>query len=107
MKVEGINRSDVSKIRRELKDLLKNKELSKPAKKTNADEKEKKISEKTIEIKSINRTVRFEIDKELQRVIAKVIDKETGEVIRQIPPEEVVKIAKFLLKTGLLYKREA
>jgi len=107
MKVEGINRSDVSKIRREVRDLLKNREINKPGKKKNADENEKKLSEKTVEIKVINRTVRFEIDKELQRVIAKVIDKDTGEVIRQIPPEEILRIAKFLLKTGLLFKREA
>ncbi|NOY65003.1 MAG: hypothetical protein GXO97_06390, partial [Nitrospirae bacterium] len=53
MKVEGINRSDLSKISRELKDLLKNKEIYKSAKKKNADENEKKLSEKTIEIKSV------------------------------------------------------
>lgn len=40
--------------------------------------------------------VRFEIDKDIDKVIVKVVDKSSGEVIRQIPSEEVVRIAKVL-----------
>jgi flagellar protein FlaG len=44
--------------------------------------------------KMFNRKIHLEIDKDLNMVIVKVIDKETDEVIRQIPPEELVELAK-------------
>lgn len=37
-----------------------------------------------------NRTIRFEIDNDVDMVIVKIIDKESGDVIRQIPSEEFV-----------------
>ncbi len=40
--------------------------------------------------------LRFEMDKEADRVIIKVVDRESGEVIRQIPPEEMLNMAKVL-----------
>ncbi len=42
----------------------------------------------------INIQLDFTVDKDLKRIVVKVIDKETGKVIRQIPPEEMLKIAK-------------
>ncbi|MGO4326847.1 flagellar protein FlaG [Cupriavidus sp. 2TAF22] len=38
-------------------------------------------------------SVEFEIDSDSHRIITKVVDKTSGEVIRQIPTEEVIKIA--------------
>ncbi len=48
--------------------------------------------------------VRFEFDKEANTMITKVVDVESGEMIRQMPSEEVVRIAKAMnnLK-GLLF----
>lgn len=44
--------------------------------------------------------LQFEIDKDTDMVIVRVIEKESGEVIRQIPTEEVVRIAKVLGRTS-------
>ncbi len=38
----------------------------------------------------------FELSEETSRVITRVIDRESGDVIRQIPAEEVLKIAERL-----------
>ena len=57
-----------------------------------------------------SRTVglRFEMDEDTDKLIVKVVDRESGEVIRQIPSEEVVRIAKVLGEApGLLVSREA
>ncbi|WP_438998418.1 flagellar protein FlaG [Variovorax beijingensis] len=52
--------------------------------------------------------LQFEMDEDTDRLIVRVIDRESGEVIRQIPSEEVVRIAKVLGKApGLLVSREA
>ncbi len=40
--------------------------------------------------------LRFEVDKETDMVVVKVVDRASGEVIRQIPNEEVVRIAKLM-----------
>jgi flagellar protein FlaG len=52
--------------------------------------------------------LQFEIDPELHRVIVKVMNGESGEVIRQIPPQEVLDLARnFQASTGLLLKQQA
>ena len=40
-------------------------------------------------------------DGELNRMIVRVTDAETNEVIRELPPEEVLEIARFLERNGL------
>lgn len=40
--------------------------------------------------------LQFEVDKDTDIVIVKVVDRASGEVIRQIPNEEVVRIAKLM-----------
>ncbi|MFB9869455.1 flagellar protein FlaG [Vreelandella sulfidaeris] len=52
-------------------------------------------------IERINATMRprgleFELSEESSRIITRVVDRESGEVIRQIPAEEVIKIAERL-----------
>lgn len=42
------------------------------------------------------RGLEFELSEETSRVITRVIDRESGDVIRQIPAEEVIKIAERL-----------
>jgi flagellar protein FlaG len=50
----------------------------------------------------------FEVDHETDKVIVRVIDKDSGEVIRQMPSEEVIRIAKVLGKLqGLLVEQTA
>lgn len=74
-------------------DVHKNKE-SNHVKKGDADKlKEKERAEALIN-RFMDRTTRLEVDNELHRVIIKLIDKKSGEIIRQIPPEELIELAK-------------
>lgn len=38
--------------------------------------------------------VRMRVEEDLNRVIARVVDSETGEVLRELPPDELVELAK-------------
>lgn len=52
--------------------------------------------------------VRFEVDGETDRLVVKVVDRASGELIRQIPSEEVLRIAKLLGKVpGVLVSQNA
>jgi flagellar protein FlaG len=52
--------------------------------------------------------LRFEIDKDTDKLIVKVVDRASGDVIRQIPNEEVVRFAKFMREgNGLLVDQAA
>ena len=56
----------------------------------------------------LNTQLQIQIDKDTDIVVVKVIDKQTKEVIRQIPPEYVLKIAKYLDEiAGLLFSEKA
>jgi flagellar protein FlaG len=48
-------------------------------------------------------SVQFEIDRETNRVVTKIVDKANGEIIRQIPTEEVVRIADALAQLQGLF----
>lgn len=43
-----------------------------------------------------NNNLEFSIDEELERTIVKVVDRETGDTVRQIPPEEILALARHL-----------
>ncbi|MEM5431806.1 flagellar protein FlaG [Cupriavidus oxalaticus] len=59
-------------------------------------------------LKTTSVGLRFEIDKDTNRIITKVIDKETGDLIRQMPTEEVLRIARAMDKLqGLLVSKTA
>jgi len=67
---------------------------------------DKKRVEASIE-RFMNRTIRLEVDNELHRVIVKIVDKKSGEVIRQIPPEELVELARKMRdREGVFLDRE-
>ena len=57
---------------------------------------------------TLRRDLRFNVDKDSGRTVIKVVDSETGKVIRQIPPDEVLSIAKHLAESsGMLLKAKA
>lgn len=57
---------------------------------------------------SISRNLSFKLDDSTGRVVVKVTDAASGEVIRQIPSEEVLKLAASLEDArSLLFKAEA
>jgi flagellar protein FlaG len=58
-------------------------------------------------ISTLNRGVRFHVDKSEGRLVAQVIDRDTNEVLRQIPPEEFLELASRLRDfVGLLFDIE-
>jgi flagellar protein FlaG len=38
--------------------------------------------------------VQFQVDQNINRVIARIVDSETGEVVREVPPDELVDLAR-------------
>lgn len=49
--------------------------------------------------------LQIEVDQELQRVVVKILKGDSGEVIRQIPPQEMIDLAKNLADhKGLLFE---
>ncbi|BCD68366.1 flagellar protein FlaG [Nitratiruptor sp. YY09-18] len=71
------------------------------------------IIKKTIEkfnqkMQLFNSSLRVEIDKDTGIQVVKIVDNESKEVIRQLPPESVLKIAKYIDEiTGLLFEKKA
>ncbi|WP_411376610.1 flagellar protein FlaG [Desulfurobacterium thermolithotrophum] len=69
---------------------------------------EKVIEDLKKKLSMLNTQLQIKIDKDTDIVVVKVIDKETNKIIRQIPPEYVLKIAKYLDEiAGLLYNEKA
>lgn len=66
------------------------------------------VREINTSLQSRSISLRFEVDKDTDKLIVKVVDVANGEVIRQIPNEEVVRIAKVMGKApGLLVSEQA
>ncbi len=56
----------------------------------------------------LNSQLKIETDKETGIQVVKIVDKDTKEVIKQLPPEAVLKIAKYIDEiTGLLFEKKA
>ena len=52
--------------------------------------------------------LKIHVDDETERVVVKVVEQESGEVIRQIPPEELLELEKYLSSPkGLLLQERA
>ncbi|MDK2743996.1 MAG: flagellar protein FlaG [Nitrospira sp. BO4] len=52
--------------------------------------------------------LQIKVDDETERVVVKVVEQKSGEVIRQIPPEELLKLDKYLSSPkGLLLSEKA
>ena len=52
--------------------------------------------------------LKIEVDDEAERVVIKVVEQDSGKVIRQIPPEEVLQLEKYLSSAkGLLLHEQA
>lgn len=64
-------------------------------------------------VQNVQRNLNFSIDEDSGRMVVKVIDAESEEVIRQIPPEEMLAVARRLRElsderaTGLLVQSKA
>jgi len=59
-------------------------------------------------VQSHRRSLRFSVDEDSGRTVIRVVDPTTDEVIRQIPPEEVLDLARHLEDSaGALLRAEA
>jgi flagellar protein FlaG len=59
-------------------------------------------------VSMFNSALQFQIDQDTEKVVIKIIDTNTKEVIKQIPPQEILEIAKALDKLqGLLVREKA
>ena len=47
-------------------------------------------------LNQIEPRIELSVDQELNRVIIRVVDRESGDVVRQIPPEELLDLQRFL-----------
>ncbi|WP_164876822.1 MULTISPECIES: flagellar protein FlaG [Pseudidiomarina] len=55
-----------------------------------------------------NYGIHFELHDEAGKIVVKIVSQESGEVIRQIPTEEVIRVAEHLhTMSGLLVREEA
>lgn len=67
-----------------------------------------KIIAESIGIELSSASITFTKDKATDEVIIKIIDNETKEVIKQIPPEEIMKLKRFLTELqGLMLDKKA
>lgn len=71
-----------------------------------AEQVEAAVSQISEFIQSIQRDLVFSIDESSDRLVVKIVDSKTHEVIRQIPSEEMLRIASHLDSTGSLILRE-
>lgn len=59
-------------------------------------------------LQALAQNLQFSIDKDTEKVVVKLVDVSTKEVVKQIPPEEMLAIAKALDKLqGLLIREKA
>ena len=58
-------------------------------------------------IRQFNRRLKFDINKEINRIVIKVIDRDTDKIIREIPPSEIQNLLMRIREAiGLLYDIE-
>ena len=68
----------------------------------------KSIEELNKRLNMLNSQLKIERDEETGIQVVKIIDTETKEIIRQLPPDVILKIAKYIDEvTGLLFNDKA
>lgn len=58
-------------------------------------------------LKLVDSRIEISLEKDINQVIFRVVDKESGDLIRQIPPEKVVELDRFLSGHSGLFVEEA
>jgi len=103
--VEAINRKQASKIQEKHQTGNKAKEVQ--AEKITPEVLKKAIENLNKKLSMLNSQLKIETDNDTGIRVIKVIDKETQKVIRQIPPETVLKIAKYIDEVaGLIFNEK-
>ena len=69
---------------------------------------EKIVAQVQESLKPIESRIQLSVDEDLNRVVVKVVDSDSGELIRQLPPEDVLQVQRFLNEqSGLILEEEA
>ena len=103
--VEALNRKQISKIQEEHQTENKAKEVQ--AEKITPEVLKKAIENLNKKLSMLNSQLKIETDEDTGIRVIKVVDKETQKVIRQIPPETVLKIAKYIDEVaGLIFNEK-
>ena len=77
----------------------------KKAQKSNLDDKVSKLNDY---MQSLNRSLRFSIDKNTDDIVVKVVDSKTNQLIRQIPSQEMLDIQQAAEKyRGIIFEKKA
>ena len=98
IELQRVSHEKQQKINNQLKRNQQEIEKITPEKLNNA------INELNKKLEILNSQLRIETDEDTGIQVIKIIDKDTKEVIRQIPPEAVLKVAKYLNEVaGLLF----
>lgn len=56
------------------------------------------LDEINSQLKAWSTELHFEMDNDAHRIVVSIIDVESGDVIRTVPNEEVIRIAKMIVK---------
>ncbi|MGC8869358.1 MAG: flagellar protein FlaG [Sulfurihydrogenibium sp.] len=73
----------------------------------NSDELKKLIEELQNKISYLNKSLKIEIDRDINELIIKIIEVDTNRVIRQIPPDYMINIIKDINKMlGALFNKK-
>jgi flagellar protein FlaG len=76
--------------------------------KPSAEEIKKGLEAINTQLRSLNSSLQFTVDKGTDDVVVKIVDNDTGKVIRQIPSDDVLRIREHLKeKSGLIVKEKA
>ena len=69
---------------------------------------EKIVAQVQESLKPVESRIQLSVDQDLNRVVVKVVDSDSGELIRQLPPEDVLQVQRFLNEqSGLILEEEA
>ncbi len=103
--VEALNRKQVSEVQGKQQEQSKAKEVQ--PEKITPEVLKKAIENLNKKLSMLNSQLKIETDEDTGIRVIKVIDKETQKVIRQIPPETVLKIAKYIDEVaGLIFNEK-
>ena len=85
-----------------------NSQSGKEAQEINISDLEKVVAQVQESLKPVESRIQLSVDQDLNRVVVKVVDSDSGELIRQLPPEDVLQVQRFLNEqSGLILEEEA
>ncbi|WP_457626272.1 flagellar protein FlaG [Persephonella sp.] len=106
--VEALDKKQVQKVQQDQQnDQTRKIENQQEVKNIPQDILKKSIEDLNKKFEMLNSQLKVEVDEDTGIRVIKIVDKETKEVIRQIPPEVMLKIAKYLDEVaGLLFNEK-